>query len=99
MQEPIIDPKTDKVYCSICDEELPNISHFVKSQLKALKQYRQKSTTPFSVKCEHCQKEAQPVILKGQIVCPFCQNTHDQLSEPFKLMLKTILKTVNQDVS
>ena len=40
--EPYIDPKTDKVYCSACDNEIANITHFTKVQMKSLKQYKQK---------------------------------------------------------
>jgi hypothetical protein len=39
--EPILDKITNKVYCSVCDTEI-SVSHFVKVQLKDLKQYRNK---------------------------------------------------------
>lgn len=99
MQQPFIDPKTEKVFCELCDEEQPNVNHFTKIQLKTLKQYRPKSTAPFSVKCASCQKEAQPKVINNEVSCPFCLKPHSHLSEPFKLMLKTQLKTVNKDVA
>ena len=34
----LIDPKTNKVYCSLCEKEIPNINHFMLVQLKTLKQ-------------------------------------------------------------
>ena len=39
IQEPYIDTKDDKVYCSLCNKELLNITHFVKVQMKSLKQF------------------------------------------------------------
>jgi len=96
--EPYLDPKTDKVYCSLCDQEMPNVTHFVKVQMKALKQFRQKQAVAFGVKCQKCGKEAQPKVVNDDIVCPSCNKTHDHLSEPFKMMLKDKLRTANKDV-
>ncbi len=98
IMEPYLDPKTDKVYCSLCDGELPNITHFVKIQMKSLKQFRQKSPKPFAIKCQKCEKEDQPVISGDDIVCPGCNKPHSHLSEPFKIMLRDKLRTVNKDV-
>lgn len=96
--EPYMDPKTEKVYCSHCDTELPNISHFTKVTLKNLKQFRLKPTVPFGVKCQNCNKEAQPKIVNNVIVCPGCAQEHTHLSEPFKIMLKDKLRNTNKDV-
>ena len=96
--EPYMDPKTEKVYCCHCDTELLNISHFTKVTLKNLKQFRQKPTVPFAVKCQSCSKEAQPKIVNDVIVCPGCAKEHTHLSEPFKIMLKDKLRTTNKDV-
>jgi uncharacterized Zn finger protein (UPF0148 family) len=94
--EPYLDPKTDKVYCPSCDQELTNISHFTKNTLRQLKQYRVKSMTPFSVKCSSCSKEDRPKLLSnGDIICPNCNKPHDHLSEAFKTMLRDQLKKSN----
>lgn len=92
MQEPFIDPKTDKVYCSVCDREVSGITHFAKMQLKALKQYRPKNTTSFAVKCPLCQKEDRPKLKDDDLVCSGCQKPLSNLSLPFKNMLKEKLK-------
>lgn len=97
--EPYLDPNTDKVYCSRCDQELPNITHFVKVQMKQLKQFRAKQAVAFGTKCKSCGKEAQPVIVGDDIVCPGCKKPHTHLSEPFKRMLKDKLKTANKEVT
>lgn len=96
--EPYIEPKTDKVFCSLCDGELANITHFTKVQLKTLKQYRVKIPTSFSVKCQFCSKEARPNLQGQDIVCPGCNKKHTHLSEPFKMMLREKLKTAGKDI-
>jgi Zn finger protein HypA/HybF involved in hydrogenase expression len=95
--EVYMDPITEKVFCPLCNQEII-VNHFNKMTLKNLKQYRQKSTETFSVKCQKCGKESQPVISQNLIICPDCKTEHKHLSETFKLMLKDKLKTVNQDI-
>ena len=96
--EPFIDPKTEKVYCPNCDQEILNVSFFTKSSLKSLKQYRTKQTVAFGVKCQSCNKEAKPIIVNDDIVCPHCKSAHNHLTPTFKLMLKAQLKTANKDI-
>lgn len=96
--EPYMDPKTEKVYCSKCDKEMTNVTHFMKTTMKTLKQFRQKQAVAFGVKCKNCGKEAQPKVVGDDIVCPGCNKAHTHLSEPFKMMLKDKLKTANKDV-
>ena len=98
LQEPYLDPKTDKVFCSLCDREITNITHFAKIQMKTLKQYKPKNTVSFAVKCLKCGKEDRPKVVGDDIVCAFCKKSMDHLSEPFKIMLREKLKTVGQDV-
>jgi hypothetical protein len=98
IQEPYLDPQDDKVYCSSCDKEMPNISYFTKVQMKSLKQFKQKKSISFAVKCKNCGKEERPKLVKQDIVCPACDKVHSHLSEPFKIMLREKLKTVGQDV-
>ncbi len=88
LQEPWLEPKTNKVCCSLCNQEIPNINHFVMIQLKTLKQYRPKNTTAFSVKCQSCAKESPPVILDDEVVCSACEKPLNHLSPIFKNMLK-----------
>lgn len=90
--EPYIDPKTDKVYCSICDGELLNVTHFTKVQLKSNKQFRKKNSVAFGVKCNLCGKDDRPLLMGKDIVCAGCKKPLDQLSEPFKIMLREKLK-------
>lgn len=98
LQEPYIEHKTDKVFCSLCDREIANVTHFAKVQMKTLKQYKPKNTTSFSIKCPKCGKEDRPKVVGDDIVCTGCKKPMDHLSEPFKIMLREKLKTVGQDV-
>lgn len=97
IQEPYLDPKDDKVYCSACDQEIVNITHFVKIQMKSMKQYRQKSNKPFSVKCPACNKDDCPILLKGEIACSGCGGNLPNLSPIFKNMLKEKLRGSSKD--
>mgnify|MGYP001769837319 CR=1 FL=1 len=99
VQEPYIDPKDDKVYCSLCNKEITNITFFAKSQMKSLKQYKPKTATSFAVKCDKCGKEARPKLVNNEVVCSGCNKPLDKLSVPFRNMLKEKLRTVDKDVA
>jgi ribosomal protein L34E len=98
IQEPYLDIKEDKVYCSLCDREIPGITYFVKVQMKALKQFRQRQPKPFAVKCQRCGKEDRPKLVGQDIICTGCDQPLDHLSEPFKIMLREKLRTTDKDV-
>lgn len=96
--EPYIDQANDKVYCSKCDNEITNLTHFAKTQMKSFKQFKPKKKLAFSVRCNNCSKEDCPKLLNNQIICPNCQKPITNLSEPFKLILKEKLKNKDQDI-
>jgi len=98
IQEPYLDPQDNKVYCSACDGEITNITPFVKTQMKSMKQFKQKKSKPFVFKCAKCGKEERPKIVNDDIVCGACAKPMDNLSPIFKNMLKDKLKTVDKDV-
>ncbi len=95
--EPYLDISDNKVYCSNCNSEIPNITSFVKLQMKQNKQFKQKQTKTFSVKCIKCNKDEQPKILNNEVVCGACSKSLDNLTPIFKNMLKEKLKTVDKD--
>jgi uncharacterized CHY-type Zn-finger protein len=97
-QEPYLDPKDDKVYCSVCDKEIANISYFAKVQMKGMKQFRQKKSTSFAVKCGKCDKTERPKVVNDDVVCGVCSKPLDNLSLPFKNMLKEKLKTADKEI-
>lgn len=95
--EPFMDPKTERVYCPFCEEEI-SVNHFQKTTMKTLKQFKEKLGVAFAIKCQGCGKEAQPKIVNDDVVCPKCEKAHNHLSEPFKIMLKDKLKTANKEI-
>lgn len=99
IQEPYIDPQTNKVFCSACDGEISNLTQFTKNQMKMSKQFRKKEPKPFAVKCGKCGREERPKLApKDDIVCGACGQSLDNLSPIFKNMLKDKLKSVDKDV-
>lgn len=97
-QEPYIDPKTDQVFCSICNREILNVTYFAKAQMKSSKQFKPKINMSFAVKCPKCGQEKRPKLLNNDVVCGECNKPLDNLSAPFKNMLKDKLKTVGKDI-
>ena len=89
---PYMDKKTEKVYCSLCNNEIVNITFFAKSQMKTLKQYKEKSTNAYSVKCDKCNSEETPEIINNKVVCNNCKKVLDKLSPIYINMLKDQLK-------
>jgi hypothetical protein len=96
-QPPYLDPKTEKVYCSACNQEIPG-THFIKVQLKALKQYKEVNKTSFSVKCDKCSNEDRPALINNQIYCVSCKKEIGNLTEVFKEMLRVNLGKADKDV-
>ena len=98
IQEPYLDPQTNIVHCSLCDQEISNLTPFVKLQMKSMKQYKQKQAKPFAVKCLKCGREERPKVVAGDIVCGSCAQPMDNLSPIFKNMLKEKLRTTDKDI-
>lgn len=91
---PVLDVKANVVVCPDCEEELTQITNFVKVQLKAAGQIKKEkqSRKAFSVRCQVCNKEAQPKIANGKVLCSLCGNEHEHLSAPFKQAILTAMK-------
>jgi hypothetical protein len=98
IQEPYLDPQNNKIFCSICDGEITNLTPFVKSQMKGMKQFKQKQAKTFSVKCALCKADERPKQVGNDIVCGACGKPLENLSPIFKNMLKEKLKNVDKDV-
>ncbi len=97
MQQPFIDPKTDKVYCSLCDCEIKEATVFAKQQMKMLKQFRQKKKSTFSSKCQSCSLEDRPIKKENDWVCKGC-GCKLQLTEQFKNVLEMFSKTFDKEI-
>ena len=97
IQNPYIDPKTDKVYCSLCDKEISTVTHFAKMQMKASKQYKEKSGKSFSVKCSHCNVEDRPILENKKYSCSGCKKELN-ISDAFKAVLNKFLPLTNKEI-
>lgn len=93
--EPFLDKDTDKVFCSKCEEEFA-ASHFVKIQLKTLKQFKPKNTKSFTVICSNCKAKDRPNLISGKLFCPKCKKEYNNLSEPYKYMLLQFLPKLEE---
>jgi len=98
LQNPYLDPNTNKVYCSVCNNEIINLTPIVKNQMKQMKQFKTKSTKSFTVKCSSCGKEDQPIIKNDDVFCNLCNKPLSNLPTIFKNMLKENLSKANKDV-
>ena len=97
IQNPYLDPKTDKVYCSLCDKEITTATYFAKAQMKASKQYKEKSGKSFSVKCTNCNAEDRPVADKDKYFCSSCKKELN-ITDTFKLILKKFLPSADKGI-
>lgn len=97
MQQPYIDPKTEKVYCSVCDLELPQVTNFAKQQMKMFKQFKEKKKVSFSTKCNKCSGEDRPVKKNNLWLCKSC-GSELNLGDSFKSVLELFLKTADKEI-
>lgn len=95
IQEPYLDPITDKVYCSKCNNEIINVTYFAKVQMKSNKQFKPKTNNSFSIKCSKCGRTERPKISNDDIICSICNAPIENISVPFKNMLKEQLKKID----
>ena len=89
--QPYLEKETAKVFCSKCEEEFKNATHFIKIQLKTFNQYKPKNTKSFSVKCASCNAKDRPILISGNLFCPKCKKEHQNISPQYKYMLLQFL--------
>ncbi len=97
IQNPYIDPVTNKVYCSICDGEITNATHFTKMQMKASKQFKEKKQKSFCVKCKKCSFEDRPVKNNGKYSCKKCNQELD-VPYAFRMILDHYLPSADKEI-
>lgn len=90
-QTPYLDPINNTIHCSICDEEMVNLSPFMKNMLRQNKILKERPKKAFAIKCS-CGKEDTPIISDDdQLVCPKCKQPH-KLTPVYAQMLKSKIK-------
>lgn len=95
--EPVLDKNTKEVFCTECGKTINSVTEFAKNQMVSLGQVKRsdKKQQAFSVKCEACQKESPPKLVKDgsntKLVCPMCEVELTNLSAPYANMVKQVL--------
>ncbi|HLG28222.1 MAG TPA: hypothetical protein VI423_10590 [Paenisporosarcina sp.] len=98
-QEPLLDKVTNEVFCSECGSVITNVTEFAKNSMRSLSQFKRTTKTQqaFAVKCNGCNKTAQPKLSKTTaamtLVCPHCGREHDGLQAPYAHAIKQYLLT------
>jgi hypothetical protein len=97
IQQPYLDPETDKVYCSLCDNEITQATYFAKQQIKSLRQFKEKKKLSFSTKCPKCSLEDRPFKKDNKYTCKGCKCVLD-LPLAFRAVLDAFLQSANKEL-
>lgn len=98
LQSPTLDISTNQVYCSECNAEIPNVSHFFKVQMKTLGQTRKAKKSAYAIRCVSCKNEALPKLDKNRLVCQTCNRPYDNISRPFEIIIRDKIAKGNDDI-
>lgn len=98
-QEAVLDKETNKVYCSICNGEIENITIFAKRQMLFTGQIKrdEQKKQAFAVQCQACKKTLCPKIEVGEdktrkLMCAGCGEELSHLSAPYKQTILSFIK-------
>lgn len=93
--EPLLDLATDKVHCSKCGKEMPDVTSFAKVSMRSMGQVKRevKSQLAFAVLCDGCGVSVQPVLLLNKLSCPRCKVEHKNIAAPYSHAIKQFLLT------
>lgn len=97
IQNPVLEKSTDKVYCTLCDKEIANVTIFAKMQMKNLGQFRKIKNKSFSIKCSKCSIEDRPIKENTKYFCKHCKNELD-VPKSFQLILDKYLESSDKDI-
>lgn len=90
LSEICLDKQDDNVYCKDCDQQITDITIFVKNNLKISKVFREpkKKNAAFEVVCSSCQKKTVPQLKDNKVFCLHCK-AELKLSSHFLNALKS----------
>src|ERR1039457_4598092 len=91
MQEPLLDTRDNKVYCSDCNKEINNVSSFAKTQMKSLGQVKRPDKA-LAIECQSCHKAGTPALEKDKLVCSWCGKDHTKISKSFEIIIRDFIK-------
>jgi hypothetical protein len=71
LTEAKLNKDTDEVICMSCGKSISSVTFFMKVTLKTLGQITRsgKKGSSFSIKCEKCNTNNTPKVIKGKIYC------------------------------
>lgn len=92
MQAAKLDVASNEVICADCGNPIQNVTIFAKTQLKSLGQTtkRDKAKQSFAVNCNHCKQDVVPKLENDIFICDNCKKELNQLTEHFKMLLKSM---------
>lgn len=96
-QDVYMDQKTEKVYCKECNNEIANVNHFIKIQLKQLKKFQVKENKSFAFTCKKCGARDRPIKLNKDFACAYCKSSLN-LPESHKIALKLFLDDADKEL-
>lgn len=93
--EALLSVDDNNVICGECGKSIKNVTHFAKVQLKTIGQTTKanKPSKAFSVLCKICNKNDQPKIMNGKVICAHCNGEIVYLSQAFVQALKANIKS------
>jgi len=69
-----LNEKTNEVVCESCGNVIPNVTSFVKNNLRANKEFIKVGTkSNFNVKCSKCGRVVGPLLVNNKVTCPDCK--------------------------
>lgn len=95
-QKAVMDKSTEKVFCDACMTEYP-ANHFLKHQLKAVRQFKENKQVPFGVKCAKCGVLVTPIVNGNIFSCSECKKELN-VTEQYKIAYNIHYKTIKKDV-
>jgi hypothetical protein len=96
--DPVLDKTDNEVYCTACGNIIAGMTHFTKTQLVALKQYKVAAKSAYAVRCSKCKVESLPKLVKDKLVCSGCNTECVNVSKPFEILIRNAIKTGKQDI-
>lgn len=94
--EPLIDKKTNKVFCPECNLEINSVNQFMKTQLASMGQVRRESAdrTPYAIECKGCKNKKSPKLgPQKEILCAACGlDMTNSLNAPFAALVREAFK-------
>jgi len=90
--EPLLDKKTNEVFCTECGKTINNLTHFAKISLRDMGQIKRTSENKeaFALECKGCKQLHKPRLQNNKPICVICGKEYENVTSSFIQMLKTL---------